>query len=189
MTWSDVFLFCFALGFAFSAISYVAGGLHWHVHIGPHGTGGGPHVASGSRINFVTLAAFLAWFGGIGYLLSRYSASSVLLTLVVAGISGFVGASVVSLFLTRVLMSADENMDAADYEMVGVLGRVSSVIRENGTGEILFSQAGTRRGCAARSEDGRPMDEGIEVLVTRYEHGIAYVRNWRDVEGDDRVGS
>ena len=38
------------------------------------------------------------------------------------------------LFLSKVLISDEENMDPADYEMVGVLGRVSSSIREGGTG-------------------------------------------------------
>jgi hypothetical protein len=193
MSWSDVFLFCFAVGFAFSALSYLAGGLHWHVHVGPHvGPHVGAHGAHGaaaragadSRVNFVTIAAFLAWFGGMGYLLTRYSRSGLLLTFIVAGISGFTGAAVVSLFLTRVLMSRDENMDAADYDMVGVLGRVSSPIRESGTGEILFSQGGTRRGCAARSEDGGVIALGTEVVVTRYEHGMAYVRTWTDLGSD-----
>jgi hypothetical protein len=192
MSWSDVFLFCFAVGFAFSALSYLAGGLHWHVHVGPHvgphvgGHGAGAHAGESahSRVNFVTIAAFLAWFGGMGYLLTRYSSSGLFLTFVVAGISGFGGAAVVSLFLTRVLMSSDENMDAADYEMVGVLGRVSSTIRESGTGEILFSQGGTRRGCAARSEDGGSIALGTEVVVTRYEHGLAYVRTWTDLGSD-----
>jgi hypothetical protein len=64
---------------------------------------------------------------------------------------------------------------------VGVLGRISSPIREGGTGEIIFSQAGTRQTCGARSESGEALPRGIEVIVTRYEHGIAYVRRWEDL--------
>jgi hypothetical protein len=36
--------------------------------------------------------------------------------------------------------------------MIGVLGKVASPIRANGTGEIIFSQEGVRRCCGARSE-------------------------------------
>ena len=49
---------------------------------------------------------------------------------------------------------------------------------KKGTGEIIYSQEGTRRTCGARSEDGKPIAKGTEVLVTRYQKGIAYVRLW-----------
>jgi hypothetical protein len=62
-----------------------------------------------------------------------------------------------------------------------VLGRISSSIRKGGTGEIIFSQAGTRHTCGARSESGEPLARGAEVIVTRYEHGIAYVRRWEEM--------
>jgi hypothetical protein len=61
-----------------------------------------------------------------------------------------------------------------------VLGRVSSPIREKGTGEIVYTQMGTRRVCGARSEDDSAVSRGMEVVVTRYEKGIAYVRLWSD---------
>lgn len=89
------------------------------------------------------------------------------------------------MFLTKVLMSNDENMDPADYEMVGVLGKVSCPIREGGTGEIVYSQMGTRRVCGARSDDATAIAKGTEVVVTRYEKGIAYVRLWSEMSGDE----
>ena len=81
------------------------------------------------------------------------------------------------------LTSEDENLDPADYEMAGVLGRTSVPIRPGGTGEIIYSQAGTRRTCGARSENGAPIPKGNEVVVTRYEKGIAYVRLWSELSG------
>lgn len=57
-------------------------------------------------------------------------------------------------------------------------------IRVGGTGEIIFSQAGTRKTCGARSEDGAAVEKGSEVIVTRYEKGIAYVRLWEEMAGD-----
>jgi hypothetical protein len=137
-----------------------------------------------SPFNFVTLTAFLAWFGGTGYLLTRYSGVWVGFGLMASVVSGLVGGSIVFLFLSRVLISAEENMDAADYEMVGVLGRICSSVRQGGTGEIIYAQMGTRRVCGARAEDGGPLAKGIEVVVTRYEKGIAYVRPWEEISAE-----
>jgi hypothetical protein len=138
-----------------------------------------------SPFNFVTLTAFLAWFGGTGYLLTRYSGVWVGFGLLASIASGLVGGGIVFLFLSRVLISGEENMDPADYEMVGVLGRISSPVRAGGTGEIIYTQMGTRRVCGARSDDGNPIAKGAEVVVTRYEKGIAYVRLWSEMSGED----
>ena len=155
----------------------------------PAGTGANGHTGeqSGgvSPFNFVTLTAFLAWFGGTGYLLTRYSGVWVGFGLLASITSGLVGGGIVFLFLSRVLISDDENMDPADYEMVGVLGRVSSSVREGGTGEMVYTQMGTRRVCGARSEDGSAIAKGTEVVVTRYDRGIAYVRLWSEMSGDE----
>jgi membrane protein implicated in regulation of membrane protease activity len=205
MTWADFYLICFAVGFLLSAISFVTGGLRWHLHL-PHFPHGGGHVGGGhgplaqgnasgafghsaqqapvSPFNFVSLTAFLAWFGGTGFLIARFSSVWFALGLAIALAAGVLGAGIVFLFLTRVLVSREENMDAADYEMVGVLGRISMPIRENGTGEIIYSQAGTRRTCGARSENGGALEKGAEIMVARYEKGIAYVKRWEDVSGE-----
>jgi hypothetical protein len=162
-----------------------------HAPIAAHGaatanTSGAP-VARGSGVspfNFVTLTAFLAWFGGTGYLLMRFSAIWVGFGLLLSVMSGLVGGGIIFLFLSRVLISGEENMDPADYEMVGVLGKLCVSIREGGTGELLYSQMGTRRVCGARSEDGSAIVKGCEVVVTRYEKGIAYVRMWSEISGE-----
>jgi hypothetical protein len=91
---------------------------------------------------------------------------------------------VVLLFLAKVLMRREESLDPADYEMTGVLGRLSIPIRSGGTGELIYSQEGTRRVTGARSEDGDAIPTGSEVMVTRYEKGIAYVRPWEDPAGE-----
>jgi membrane protein implicated in regulation of membrane protease activity len=133
----------------------------------------------------VTLAAFLAWFGGTGYLLTRFSSVWFTLGFVLALSSGLIGAGIVFLFLSRVLTSEEENLDPADFDMVGVLGKLSNPIRAGGTGEIIYSQAGTRRTCGARAEDGSAIAKGTEVVVTRYEKGIAYVRLWTEMAGEE----
>mgnify|MGYP001385541819 CR=1 FL=1 len=142
------------------------------------------HGASVSPFNPPSIAAFLAWFGGTGYLLTRFSAFWVGTALLFSVVSGLVGGAIIFLFLTKVLISDEECLDPADFEMVGVLGKLSVPIRERGTGELIYSQAGTRRVCGARSEDGSAIAKGSEVVVTRYEKGIAYVRLWSEMSGE-----
>ncbi len=212
MTWSDFYLICFAVGFCFSFFSFIFGGHHtghlhlphFHAHAGghfpvahgsvghapiAHGAGGleteGDARGSGvSPFNPASIAAFLAWFGGTGYLLTRFSAVWVGLALTLSTVSGLIGGSIIFLFLSKVLISDQEFLDPADFYMVGVLGKLSMPIREGGTGELIYSQAGTRRVCGARSEDGSAIDKGTEVMVTRYEKGIAYVQAWSEISGE-----
>jgi membrane protein implicated in regulation of membrane protease activity len=194
MTWADFYLICFLLGLGLSLLSVLTGSAHLHlphlhlhlhgaphVHV-PHVGGHGAEAEGVPWLNFGTMTAFLAWFGGTGYLLERYYAVWFLIALAIALLSGLGGAALVFWFLAK-LASNEENLDPADYEMVGVLGKLSIPIRQGGTGEIVFSQEGVRRVAGARSEDGAPISKGAEVVVQRYEKGIAYVRRWEDMTG------
>src|SRR5262245_810741 len=152
MTWADFYLVCFIVGFVLSLISAFGGfihmphGHHGHVHVGHgHGDAGG----GVSPFNFLTLTAFLAWFGGVGYLLTKFSGIWLGLAFLIAVAGGVLGASIVFLFLVKVLLVHDKPLNAADYDMIGVLGCLSSAIREGGTGEMTFSQAGSRRSAPA----------------------------------------
>ncbi|HUN88238.1 MAG TPA: NfeD family protein [Terriglobales bacterium] len=200
MTISDLYLICFVVGFLLSVLSFLFGNLHLHVphihfHIGhaphiphaphvPHGTAGASGVSTTQLpvINFGTITAFLAWFGGIGYLLTKYSGWLATISLLVAIFGGMVGAAIIFFMVSKLLMQHDKPLNEADYEMVGVLGQICSSIREGGTGEIIYTQEGTRWTAGARSEDGKAIARGTEVIVTRYENGLAYVRPWEDME-------
>jgi membrane protein implicated in regulation of membrane protease activity len=198
MSWADFYLVCFVVGFFLSLVMFLAGGMHLHVphfhfhtpavhfHGGAHaGHGAGSHGTQISPFNLITLTAFLAWFGGTGYLLTRHSAMWFWGALGISMLSGTGGAAIIYLFMSRVLSSDDEALDPADFEMVGVLGKLSIPIREGGTGELIYSQAGTRRVCGARTEDSSVILKGTEVVVTRYERGIAYVRPWSEMSGEE----
>ena len=189
MSWADFYLICFVLGFLLSVLSLL-GSLHvhlphLHIHLGGHAhapQAGSVNTGDLAPINFATISAFLAWFGGTGYLLARYSSFWFLIGFGIAAASGVIGAAIVFFFLAKVLIRRDDALNPADYEMVGVLGTVSSHIRSSGTGEIIFAQAGVRRASPARSDDGiAAISKGAEVIVTCYERGIAYVRPWEEL--------
>jgi membrane protein implicated in regulation of membrane protease activity len=204
MSWETFYATCFVVGLLLSALSFLAGAVHLHVprglhlgaghvHVGgPHAHG--PHHGSGggrgaSYFNFGTITAFLAWFGGTGYLLTRYSGLWALLALGISTLSGIGGAAVVFWFLFKVLLAHDKDLDPSDYDMIGVLAHISSPIRQGGTGEIIFSQEGVRRSASARSDTGKAIARGAEVVVTQYKGGIAYVRQWEEMTGADSAAS
>src|SRR5512142_1000841 len=165
MNWADFYLVCFLVGFTLSLGSFLLGSFHLlpHLHLdshfqghfhvdmghGPPAGGGGAqaggghaHLSSGepevSWLNFGSITAFLAWFGGAGYLLTRYSGLWVWPVLALAFAAGVVGAAIVLWFLAK-LAQHDKSLNPMDYQMIGVLGVVTQPIREAGTGEVVFS--------------------------------------------------
>lgn len=193
MTWESFYLGCFVVGLVLTVLSFVLGGhfhLPVHVHI-PHG-GHLPHVSlhhgahTGDQIsplNLSTILMFLTWFGGTGYLMTRYHSAAATVAFMAAVIVGFMGGALMYLWIARVFVANERPLRDADFQMVGVLGRLSVRIREeDGTGELIYSQQGTRRSCGARSETGAHIERGTEVVVMRYENGIAYVRPWQELQ-------
>lgn len=192
MTWSDFYLLCFLVGFSLSAFSFLAGAVHLHLpfkmhlpfHGGHHvggmhrpwgGHKGGTHL---SWFNVSTILAFLAWFGGVGYILTKHSHLVAAACLLFASGAGFFAGMVVFKFMAKVVQATDAQLRDWDYRAEGVVGTISMPIRDRGTGEILYEQNGARKSMAARSDDGSSLEKGTEVVVSRYEDGIAYVKRW-----------
>ena len=188
MTWSSFYLFCFLVGFSLSALSFLAGAVHLHLpfHGGHHvggmhglrgGLKGGTHI---SWFNVSTVLAFLAWFGGVGYILTKHSHLVALASLLFASGAGLFAGMIVFKFMAKIVQATDSQLLDWDYRTEGMVGVVSMPVRENGTGEILFEQNGARKSLPARSDDGSPLTKGAEVVITRYEDGIAYVKRWEE---------
>ncbi len=208
INWPNVFLVCFIVGFVLAFLSVMSGLLELHLpgHLGhvfhvhvphthvdvPHGhirVDGGAHGHAGgggeiSPINFPTIMAFLAWFGGTGYLLTSVYGMWYLTALLLASIAGLVGASIVFWFFVKVMVASERPMDPTEFRIVGAVGTLTLGIRERGTGELVYVQGGARKTAAARSEDGSAIPKGTEVAVISFERGIAYVRPWEDLAGE-----
>jgi membrane protein implicated in regulation of membrane protease activity len=137
-----------------------------------------------SPINGFTLAAFLCWFGGCGYLLTRSVDFALLTILFLAMVTGLAGGAILFWFLIRVLLPHERELTAEETAVLGVYGLVTSPIRDGGTGEIQFSQNGSRHFVPARCEAGGMLARGTEVVVMRYAQGIAYVRAWDEIAGE-----
>src|SRR5581483_3200399 len=125
---SAFFLILFGIGSLFTVLSFLlgvghVGGLfHGHGGLDGHGHGGladgpgGPlhgHGGQGeagtadggvSPLNSFTVAAFLIWFGAAGFLASRIAGWATPVGLAVALAGGLAAATIVFLFLARVLI-------------------------------------------------------------------------------------
>lgn len=190
MNWENFFLICFGIGLLSTLVSVVAGALHLHLptkfHMGHHGSlghggqsGMRMNISHISAFNLPTVMAFLAWFGGMGYMMSHNFGAGLVVSLFIALLGGAFGGMLVYRFLAY-FISQDGGIDPADDEMIGVVGTLDSAIRANGTGEIIYLRRGVRHTCSARTEDGGPMEKDVEVVITRFEHGIAYVRRFEE---------
>lgn len=179
-----VLLGCFFFGLFFAVVSVALGGLD----LGG-GDGAGHDDAGIGPVNLSTLLAFVAWFGGFGYLARNALGWVVPLSIAVGIAGGLLGGYAVYQFLARVIAPADHALDPADYELPGTIARVSSSIRAGGTGEVVYEQAGARQVSAARSTAGEAIAQGTEVVILDSRAGIAMVQPWADLmaEREDRL--
>lgn len=211
INWPNLFLVCLIVGLSLSAISLLMGMFHMdlhlphhmehflhfhHVHMGNgHVHGGAVHTGAGggaqtnaaveiSPINLSTIMAFLAWFGGVGYLLTGVYRVWFVPALGIATVAGLFGGAIVFWFIAKVLLTHEQPMDPMEARVIGAVGTLTLGIREGGTGELVYVQGGTRKTAAARSADGKPIARGTEVAVTSFERGVAYVRPWDELTGD-----
>ncbi|MFL6447004.1 MAG: hypothetical protein ACJ746_04870 [Bryobacteraceae bacterium] len=203
MNITDVFLGCFAFGLLWSLAAVLLGGLHFGHHAGhgfhvhAHGThfargSAGSHCAAGTVgswsqhfLSLNTFAIFLAWMGGCGYLMTRHTGLGIWIVVSLSSVVGLAGGAILA-FVLRFLHGREFAMQPGDYDMIGVLGRVSCAIRQGGTGEMTFTRDGSRQLAYVRSENGMAIERGQEVVVTGYRTGIAYVRSWDALTSDDK---
>jgi hypothetical protein len=163
------------------------------IHIGGHGGGeNGDATHNGPGIlNMPTIMAFLTWFGGAGYIFTRTLGLAGIITVPLALISGLLGGGIMFVLLARLLWPMmSKPLSKADYHLPGTPARVVSPIRADGVGEIVYTKGGSRFTAGARSVGEEPVAKGAEVVILRYERGIAYVQSVDDIlNGKDLANS
>ena len=158
-----LYLGTFAFGVLFTVASFALGafggghGVHLHgldLHGGGHGGGHGGHDAHISPFSISTLSAFLAWFGGAGYLLTRYTHLTALLDLLLAAAVGLVGGGIIFLILGKDVLPRLTELRQEDFQIPGTVGHLSVSIAAGAVGEIVYSMGGSQQVDSARSVSG-----------------------------------
>jgi membrane protein implicated in regulation of membrane protease activity len=151
-------------------------GDHAHADAG-HGHSLSEQIDGLSPLNLPTVLSFLTWFGGAGYIFQSTLHLGPIVSTVLALISGTAGGALVFFILSYVIWRGQTTpMRRADFYLPGTRARVVSGITAEGTGEIVFWKGGSRRVEGARSATGQPFPRGTEVVISRYEKGLAYVQ-------------
>jgi membrane protein implicated in regulation of membrane protease activity len=170
---------CFLFGLVFTGLTLFLGGLDFghgadSGHDAGHDHAGHDHSWLGI-LNVNAILAFLTWFGGVGYLARNAFGWLTVFALGVGVLGGLAGGYVVNGIIRRIMQSEDRPLDPEDYRLPGIIARVSSSIRTNGVGEIIYEQAGRRQVAAAKADSDRAIPRGTEVVVLRAANGMTIV--------------
>jgi hypothetical protein len=142
------------------------------------------HFGEASPFNLQTITAFMAFFGGSGWVLYDSAGVGPIIALVASTVVGLAGGSVVFWFLVKVLLAGQIQMDPYDSRIEGSVGHVTIPIEDGKIGEIVYAREGVRRSEGARSATGAAIARGTEVVIVRYEGGLAYVEPWTSYAGE-----
>ncbi|MCS6803172.1 MAG: NfeD family protein [Chloroflexota bacterium] len=178
---AGVYLGAFLVGLLFTVASFLLGSHAFAgngVHLGTgvdapssHEVGHAP-----SPFNLQVLAAFITFFGGVGYALSIAGPMWGPLVFLLATVGGLLAGGAIFWLLAKVIYGGQTPvLRERDYDLPGTIARVTSPIREGRIGEIVFEKGGRQRVEGARLVGPGSAAQGDEVVIVRYEHGIAYV--------------
>ena len=174
-TLDAILLGSFLFGLVFSTLTLIIGAADVGVGHVAHGHDAVGHDADHvAPLSVATILAFLTWFGGAGYFFRNGVSWPVWGSLLGGAAMGLAGGILIHRLLS-VIRHGESVIDPTKERIIGSLGRVTSSIREGGTGEITYELRGTRQASAARSETGAAIGRGDEVVVLRYERGVAFV--------------
>jgi len=171
---SLIYLLCLGGGFLFLIILALLG--HFVDGVEHHDMGStlaetGASDSHGSGVSVFSpmiIAAFLTGFGAFGYLLSLVEGTrSPAISAPLAAVGAFAFASVIVSALRLVFRKTQSSSESTAASVVGMSATLGTGIPENGVGEIVYVQGGTRYTAPARSEDGKAIATGAPVTVTR----------------------
>lgn len=170
------FLFLAAFGSGLAIAVYAM--LH-----GVERTQGSESLRPAPHLNLPALAAFLVSSGAVGYLLLRNTILSnvaISLIAIAGGVGGWIGMTIV--MAKWALRPAQPSAHDEAEEFQGHPAIVVSAIHGEADGSIRYHRNGTEHVVSARHLTDRPLPSGTEVVIDRFEGGVAIVEDWASVE-------
>jgi membrane protein implicated in regulation of membrane protease activity len=145
---------------------------------GDGGDGGDAGDGSGGDLKIfspVTLATFMAVFGGVGLICTIGLGLDPRVSLLIAGLVAIVASLAVAALYGRVLVALHGSTDIRETDMVGIEATVTTPIPANGIGEVLFEISKERMSRPARSADNDPIARGTIVVIQQASGGNVLV--------------
>lgn len=136
-----------------------------------------------AHMNLPALAALMISFGAVGYLLLRNSGLSSLATGMISAASGVAGWVAMSFLMANWALRAvapSAHDEAEKFQ--GQLALVVSAISSSSLGSIRYERNGEQHLAPARGLGERDLPGGTEVVIDRFEEGVAVVEDWAAVE-------
>lgn len=131
--------------------------------------------------NVSSILAFITWFSGITYVVRNGLGWFLGIAIVIGLIFGVAGAYAITWFLYSFLRKNSPELNPADWDQVGQIGKVTGTIFEEGVGEIVFERYGSRHSIPARTKDGVGIERETEVVILDIQKGVAVVQPWAEL--------
>lgn len=136
-----------------------------------------------AHLNLPALAALMVVFGAVGYLLLRNSQLGPEAIAVISAGAGAAGWVAMTLLMAKwALRPSDGNAHDEAEQIQGQLARVLTPIRANTLGSIRYERNGRQHDAPARGLNGTEIPSDADVVIDRFDEGIAVVEDWASVE-------
>lgn len=156
---------------------------HGMDHGADHGgdANGADHGHVFELFNVSSILAFITWFSGATYVARNGFGWVLGLAIVLGLVFGLAGAWAISWFLYKFLRANSPELNPADWDEIGQIGRVSGTILPSGVGEILVERHGSRHAFPARTADGERIEKDVEVVIMSVDRGVVTVKRWAEL--------
>jgi membrane-bound ClpP family serine protease len=111
------------------------------------------------------IATFVTAFGGIGYVLLRYTEWTKLTVAALALLLSLMISSAVLFFVILPLYAAEKGEALSANEMIGREAKVVTSIEPLRIGEIVYEQGGIRQSAPARASEESEIPQGAKVRI------------------------
>ncbi|MBI2932551.1 MAG: hypothetical protein HYY16_12950 [Planctomycetes bacterium] len=189
MDWIEiVYLVSFFLGLGFAIMSGLLSGVFsghaevagdvdvsgGNIDAGGHAIGHGESVPL-SPVSPVTIAMFVATFGGTGIILKKYFLLPAFAHIPIAAVSGFVVAALVFLLFYKIMSVTVASSAPRSDEAVGLEAEIITGIPAQGVGEIAYVLRESRFTAPAKTADGKELPARALVKIVKVVGGTFIV--------------
>lgn len=129
----------------------------------------------------MTVLSGLTVLGGAGVLLTRYTAQSAGVVLLLSVLIAAACSLATYMLYVKPLRNSENSVAFSMAELVGALGEVSVPVPAKGYGEVLLRVGGGVTNQPAASFDGKPIPDGARVVVIDTKEGTLLVSEWEDI--------